>query len=148
MKLSDDMAAFVAALGRREGDSEILPAVAVLAVPFETEVFDSEPRATYYSFWKRGVEFLFESDVLEAVNFFLRDPEDADYEPFDGLADLWPELADTPDRATLVGILGTPSDQGRDTYPWLLYECEGWYLRAELDRQDRIRRLTLLYSAP
>ncbi|MDU0293631.1 hypothetical protein [Saccharothrix longispora] len=141
--VSGDMAVLLDVLGRRQGDSRILDAIALVGPAMEVEEFDFDgDKSTYFTFKPAGTDLLFENDVLTSVMVRTQpDGQDETYGLYPRPAALVDGLSPTATRAEVTALLGTPERTGPD---FDRYEVNGRYLHFEFGSNSRIAKLTAL----
>ncbi|MDA2809765.1 hypothetical protein O4J56_03855 [Nocardiopsis sp. RSe5-2] len=141
--VTGEAALLLDALGRRQGDSRILEAIALVGPGMEVEEFGfGGVRSTYLVFRPSGTDLLFEDGVLVSAMVRTRpDGQDPGYGRYPRPAALIDGLSPTATRSGVAALLGTPERAGAafDRYP-----ANGRHLHFEFDPGGRIGRVTAL----
>lgn len=143
---------FLDALGRREGDSGILPAVGLIGCDFETEEDDlAGDVRLYYLFESGGADFLFEDGFLDTIFLYL-DPAavEPSYAPYPRPEALFEGLGAGFTTDDLIGVLGRPEASGEDgDRSWHRFAVDGKFVHVEVGATDGpVQRLTFMVSTP
>lgn len=141
--ISGDLAVMLDVLGRRQGDSRILDAIALVGPDMEVEEFDFDgAKSTYFTFKPAGTDLLFEDDVLASVMVRTRpDDQDETYGLYPRPTALVDGLSATATRAEVTALLGDPERVGPS---FDRYEVNNRYLHFEFDSSSRIAKISTL----
>ncbi|MGP4028842.1 hypothetical protein [Actinomadura sp. 3N407] len=141
--VTGEVALLLDVLGRWQGDSQILEAIALVGPEMEVEEFDLDSeKSTYFIFKPAGTDLLFENNVLVSVMVRTQpDGQDPGYGQYPRPTALIDGLSPTATRAEVAAFLGTPERTGR-TFD--RYEVNKRYLHFEFEPNGRIGKLSAL----
>jgi hypothetical protein len=141
--VTGEVALLLDVLGRRQGDSRILEAIALVGPAMEVEEFDFDgEKSTYFIFKPAGTDLLFENNVLVSVMVRTQpDGQDPGYGLYPRPTALIDGLSPTATRAEVTAFLGTPERTGPN---FDRYEVNKRYLHFEFEPDGRISKFSAL----
>ena len=133
---------FLNAIGKIEGNKEILPAIALVAGNFELEEFNIENHhSVYYKFFSKGVEFCFIENKLNSIIFFIEPHEK--YLGFKFDDDFIYGLKNTSNKNDILIIMGTPDSKGVGISNWIKYSFRDKNIHFEFNKHLEIRKISV-----
>ncbi|WP_145964106.1 hypothetical protein [Chromobacterium phragmitis] len=145
MIVNGDWSAYAAALGSREGSSNILPLIEMIGENFVLDEFDEfGVKNVFYRFLESGIEFVFDTDVLNAVIFYVK--SDGEYSACLCLSKLFDGLIDEVGISDVMKYFeGTSFCKGTHG-KWIKFDMGELFIHFEFDEGHALSKVTLFSS--
>lgn len=133
----------LAALGKKEGDVEILSLIEMIGGGFELEETTTDKhRYVYYKFCNKAVEFYFENNYLKAVFFYLIDNHNFDlFEKFDLFLF---KISQTSSLAGVKNLLENKYQVLSENKNWVKFNIGSNSLHFEFDSDRMLSKCTFI----